>query len=327
MASEAAIKDVIGHIAAGGSPTDEIVKAKMALIKPGLEKVTRGRRAAQGPAGEREDHRRDGRSEARQLRHGEPRHRVLMRAARQASSAWATTIASGSSARCTGMRRRAGWTRSSSTSAVEAALTRPDVRRARRRSPATCRARPRPPRWSPAAARCRSSASTSASWVVDQSVHLRRRSGRRPAPTTSGRCGRCSASASPCVLHAVSLLSQVGLIVPGQQSPAAEVDALDPVVAAALEQRDAGVDVRHPVERGQVRGREVLAEQRRRRRRSAGSPSARRTAGARSSRASSRSCTRCTRATMLVEGLRARLGVIGRRVDHPRDVAGARVVR
>ena len=58
LASEAAIKDVIGHIAAGGSPTDHVVKAKMALIKPGLEKVTRGRREAQGPAGEPEDHRR-----------------------------------------------------------------------------------------------------------------------------------------------------------------------------------------------------------------------------------------------------------------------------
>ena len=49
MASEAAIKDVIGHIASGGSPSDEIVKQKMALIKPGLEKVTEAVEKRKGP--------------------------------------------------------------------------------------------------------------------------------------------------------------------------------------------------------------------------------------------------------------------------------------
>jgi hypothetical protein len=49
MASEAAIKDVIGHIASGGSPTDEVVKQKMALIKPGLEKVTEAVEKRKGP--------------------------------------------------------------------------------------------------------------------------------------------------------------------------------------------------------------------------------------------------------------------------------------
>ena len=52
LASEAAIKDVIGHIAAGGSPTDEIVKAKMAADQARPGEGPRGRRAAQGPAGE-----------------------------------------------------------------------------------------------------------------------------------------------------------------------------------------------------------------------------------------------------------------------------------
>ena len=49
MASEAAIKDVIGHIAQGGSPTDEVVKTKMALIKPGLERVTQAVEQRKGP--------------------------------------------------------------------------------------------------------------------------------------------------------------------------------------------------------------------------------------------------------------------------------------
>jgi hypothetical protein len=49
LASEAAIKDVIGHIASGGSPSDEVVKQKMALIKPGLEKVTEAVEKRKGP--------------------------------------------------------------------------------------------------------------------------------------------------------------------------------------------------------------------------------------------------------------------------------------
>jgi hypothetical protein len=49
LASEAAIKDVIAHIASGGSPSDEVVKSKMALIKPGLEKVTEAVEKRKGP--------------------------------------------------------------------------------------------------------------------------------------------------------------------------------------------------------------------------------------------------------------------------------------
>src|SRR4051812_22281436 len=51
-------------------------------------------------------------------------------------------------------------------------------------------------------------------------------------------------------------------VVPRRQRPAVERDALDHVVAALLEDRDAGVDVRHAVERRQVLRGEVLAEDR-----------------------------------------------------------------
>src|SRR4051812_7987408 len=46
--------------------------------------------------------------------------------------------------------------------------------------------------------------------------------------------------------------SEVRAVVPGQERPAVEVDALDQVLAAALEERDPGVDVRHAVERRQM---------------------------------------------------------------------------
>lgn len=51
MAAEAAIEDVIAHIAQGGSPTDEVVKTKMGAIKPALEKVTKATEARKGPQG------------------------------------------------------------------------------------------------------------------------------------------------------------------------------------------------------------------------------------------------------------------------------------
>jgi hypothetical protein len=51
MAAESAIEDVIAYIAQGGSPTDEIVRTKMAAIKPALEKVTKATEARKGPQG------------------------------------------------------------------------------------------------------------------------------------------------------------------------------------------------------------------------------------------------------------------------------------
>src|SRR3954467_11862323 len=56
--------------------------------------------------------------------------------------------------------------------------------------------------------------------------------------------------------------SQMRAVVPRRQRPAVERDALDHVVAAFLEDRDAGVDVRHAVQRRQVLRGEVLAEDR-----------------------------------------------------------------
>jgi hypothetical protein len=47
--AEAAIEDVIAHIAAGGSPTDEVVKTKMGAIKPALENVTKAVEVRKGP--------------------------------------------------------------------------------------------------------------------------------------------------------------------------------------------------------------------------------------------------------------------------------------
>jgi hypothetical protein len=49
LKSEAAIEAVMAHLAQGGSPTDEVVKAKMADIKPGLEKVTAAVEQRKGP--------------------------------------------------------------------------------------------------------------------------------------------------------------------------------------------------------------------------------------------------------------------------------------
>ena len=75
----------------------------------------------------------------------------------------------------------------------------------------------------------------------------------RPARTTSGRCGRSASSASRwCCTR--SSCSKVRLVVPGVERPAIKALALDEVVAALLEDRDAGVHVAHAVERRQVRG-------------------------------------------------------------------------
>jgi hypothetical protein len=49
MQAEAAIDDVVAHLAQGGSPTDEVVKAKMALIKPAFEKVGQAVEQRKGP--------------------------------------------------------------------------------------------------------------------------------------------------------------------------------------------------------------------------------------------------------------------------------------
>jgi len=47
--AEAAINEVVAHLAQGGSPTDAIVKSKMALIKPAFEKVGEAVEARKGP--------------------------------------------------------------------------------------------------------------------------------------------------------------------------------------------------------------------------------------------------------------------------------------
>src|SRR4051812_24835282 len=49
MQAEAAIEDVIAHISAGGSPTDEAVRSKMGLIKPALDTVGKAVEARKGP--------------------------------------------------------------------------------------------------------------------------------------------------------------------------------------------------------------------------------------------------------------------------------------
>ena len=86
-----------------------------------------------------------------------------------------------------------------------------------------------------------------------------------------------------------------------------------------LEERDAGVDVRHPVQRRQVRGREVLAEDRGAEEEVQEAPVRdAEDAFARRARRSRRSCTRATRADDRRERLGARLGVIGRRAPASR---------
>jgi hypothetical protein len=47
--AEAAINDVVAHLAQGGSPSDEAVRSKMALIKPAFEKVGEAVEARKGP--------------------------------------------------------------------------------------------------------------------------------------------------------------------------------------------------------------------------------------------------------------------------------------
>jgi hypothetical protein len=49
MQAEAAINEVAAHLAQGGSPTDEVVRSKMALIKPAFEKVGEAVEARKGP--------------------------------------------------------------------------------------------------------------------------------------------------------------------------------------------------------------------------------------------------------------------------------------
>lgn len=49
MQAEAAINEVAAHLAQGGSPTDEVVKSKMALIKPAFEKVGAAVEERKGP--------------------------------------------------------------------------------------------------------------------------------------------------------------------------------------------------------------------------------------------------------------------------------------
>jgi hypothetical protein len=49
MQAEAAINEVAAHLAQGGSPADEAVRAKMALIKPAFEKVGEAVEARKGP--------------------------------------------------------------------------------------------------------------------------------------------------------------------------------------------------------------------------------------------------------------------------------------
>lgn len=47
--AEAAINEVVAHLAQGGSPTDEVVRSKMALIKPAFEKVGEAVEQRKGP--------------------------------------------------------------------------------------------------------------------------------------------------------------------------------------------------------------------------------------------------------------------------------------
>ena len=47
--AEAAINEVVAHLAQGGSPADEVVRQKMALIKPAFEKVGEATEARKGP--------------------------------------------------------------------------------------------------------------------------------------------------------------------------------------------------------------------------------------------------------------------------------------
>jgi hypothetical protein len=47
--AEAAINEVVAHLAQGGSPTDEVVRSKMALIKPAFEQVGEAVEMRKGP--------------------------------------------------------------------------------------------------------------------------------------------------------------------------------------------------------------------------------------------------------------------------------------
>jgi hypothetical protein len=49
IAAQAAIGDVIQHLREGGSPTDDVVKAKMGLIKPAIDKVGHAVEQRKGP--------------------------------------------------------------------------------------------------------------------------------------------------------------------------------------------------------------------------------------------------------------------------------------
>jgi hypothetical protein len=49
MQAQAAIAEVVDHLRNGGSPTDELVKAKMALIKPAIGKVSAAVEQRKGP--------------------------------------------------------------------------------------------------------------------------------------------------------------------------------------------------------------------------------------------------------------------------------------
>jgi alcohol dehydrogenase class IV len=49
MKAQGAIADVIAHLQAGGSPTDDFVKAKMGDIKPAITKVSAAVEQRKGP--------------------------------------------------------------------------------------------------------------------------------------------------------------------------------------------------------------------------------------------------------------------------------------
>ena len=49
IAAQGAIGDVVQHLREGGSPTDDVVKAKMGLIKPAIDKVGNAVEQRKGP--------------------------------------------------------------------------------------------------------------------------------------------------------------------------------------------------------------------------------------------------------------------------------------
>jgi len=119
----------------------------------------------------------------------------------------------------------------------------------------------------------------------------------------------------------------VCLVVPGLQRPAVEADALDQVVAAVVEERDARVDVRDPVQRREVLGREGLAEDRRAEEEVQEAP-VRDAEDALVGEPLLQAVLDAVDARDdLGERLRTRLGMFGRVVRHPADVAGSLVVR